>query len=140
MPRTYVDTNVIISIVEAATPLAPAQMQFLKSVDTGKTEAITSELTLAECLVKPLAERNAAAVAAYLAFLDGRPNFPVIPISRGILLSAARLRGERGLKLPDAIHLATATACGCTVFLSDDRRIKSLDELQIQAWATLPNP
>ena len=112
-----------------------ARARFLRLLDEGKVKALTSELTLAECLVKPFADRNAVAVSAYLEFLDGRQNFPVIPVSREILLAAARLRGKKNVKLPDAIHLATAGAFGCTVFLSNDRRLRSVDDLRILAWS-----
>jgi predicted nucleic acid-binding protein len=99
--------------------------------------AVTSELTIAECLIKPLSDRNAGTVAAYLTFLDGRPEFPVLPVSRSILLEAARLRAETGIKLPDAIHVATASAADCDVFLTYDRRVRVSAKMKIWLWDEL---
>lgn len=135
--RCYLDTNVVIAIVEAKTALTPGQMAFVEGVDTHHTKAVTSELTLAECLVKPMSDRNADAIAAYLAVLDGRPEFAVLPISRAILIEAARLRGETGTRLPDAIHLATALAAGCRVFVTNDRGIRVAAKIRIQWWNEL---
>ena len=62
--RFYIDTNVVIAIIEAPGDLTPGQAAFIDDVDRARIMAITSELTLAECLVKPMAERNAGTVAA----------------------------------------------------------------------------
>jgi predicted nucleic acid-binding protein len=48
----------------------------------------------------------------------------VVPVDRAILVRAASLGPSLGLKLPDAIHVASATATDCDVFLSNDGRIK----------------
>jgi predicted nucleic acid-binding protein len=135
--RFYIDTNVVIAIIEAPGALTPGQMAFLEDVDRGRIKAVTSELTLAECLVKPMADRNANAVEAYLTFLDNRPELPVLPVSRAILIEAARLRGETGIKMPDAIHVATALEAGCGVFVTNDRRIKVAAKIRIQWWNEL---
>lgn len=49
----------------------------------------------------------------------------VVPVDRAILVRAARPSPDLGLKLPDAIHVASAAAAGCDVLLSNDRRIKA---------------
>jgi len=136
-PRYYLDTNVVIAIVESTDALSPAQMVFIEGLDRGRLRSVTSELTLAECLVKPMADRDPDAVTAYLTFLDGRPELPVLPASRAILIEAARLRAETGIKLPDAIHMATAAAASCNVFLTNDRRVKAAAKMKIQWWDEL---
>lgn len=133
-PRYYLDTNVAISIIEASGTFGQAQRRFVERIDASEIVAMTSELTLAECLIKPLADKDAAAVKAYLTFLDGRPGFPVLPVSRDILLAAARLRADSAVKLPDAIHLATAQAAGCTVFLSNDRNLPVPQDMRLRRW------
>ena len=133
-PRYYLDTNVVISVVEGVGRLAETQTRFISGIDGATIAALTSELTLAECLVNPFADRNAAAVEAYLLFLNGRRNFPVLPITRDILTVAARLRTELGTKLPDAIHIATAEAAECSVFLTNDRGIRLPEAMKLKLW------
>lgn len=135
--RYYVDTNVVIAIVEGSEQLSDTQFEFVARVDNGECEALTSELTLAECLAKPMADRNAALVETYLHFLDNRQNFPVVPVSRTTWIAAARLRGEQGIRLPDALHLASAVETGCSVFLTNDRRIRSNERMQVTVWDEL---
>lgn len=133
----YFDTNVVIAIIEGTGPLSPAQAAILNAIDEDRLPALTSELTLAECLVKPFAERNAVAIEAFLSFLDGRPSFPTMPVTRDLLLDAARLRAETRLRLPDAIHMVTATRFGCRCFLTEDRDMKPAAGLGIISWNAL---
>lgn len=132
--RYYLDTNVVISVVEAVRRLAETQTRFITGIDGSTVEALTSELTLAECLVKPFADKNAAAVEAYLLFLNGRRILPVLPINRHILTVAARLRTELRVKLPDAIHIATAESAKCSVFLTNDRGIRLPEGMKLKLW------
>jgi predicted nucleic acid-binding protein len=55
----------------------------------------------------------------------------VVPITREVLVTAARLRAEQGLKLPDAIHAATAQLTNCQQFLTNDTRFKNLPGLPV---------
>ena len=135
MSPFYLDANVLIAIVEGAPPTAH-QTAFMQALDGNDLAACTSELSLAECLVKPYAERNDQAIEAYLEMLSGRAPLSVLPVTGALLLRAARLRAETRLKLPDAIHLATALETGCATFLSDDRGIRSMKGLKVQSWNT----
>jgi predicted nucleic acid-binding protein len=61
-----------------------------------------------------------------------RPNLRVIPVQRAILIEAARQRAtSRSLKLPDAIHVATAVILNCTTLLTNDQKFKSLSNLPV---------
>ena len=135
MAPFYLDTNVLIAIVEGTPPTAD-QTAFLQALDGGELTARTSELSLAECLVKPYAERNEQAIIAYLELLSGRASVAVEPITGAVLLRATRIRAETRLKLPDAIHLAAALETGCATFLSDDRGIRGMKGVKVQSWNT----
>jgi predicted nucleic acid-binding protein len=50
------------------------------------------------------------------------------PISRDVLYETVELRRITPLKLPDAIHLATAIAAQCAFFVSRDRDFKRMPE------------
>lgn len=127
----------IISAAEKLDSFGPAQALFFTHIDERRIEVVTSEITLAECLVKPLADKNIFAVETYMALLGEQPGLPVIPISRPILLSAAQLRAETRLKLPDAIHVATAKWADCSAFITNDRRIKEDDGMRVILWDQL---
>jgi len=133
----YLDTNVLIAIVEAAGPLTKEQSGFIARIDAGEHIAIASELALSECLVKPIADANEAAIRAYLALFDGGHTLAVMAVSRDILVEAARLRAVSRMKLADAIHFATALAASCSVFMTDDSGIRPTSDLIMQSWRTM---
>lgn len=44
---------------------------------------------------------------------------------------AARLRASYNLRLPDALQVATAVYAGCDAFLTNDRQLQRVQELQV---------
>jgi len=129
--RIYLDTNVWIYAVESYPAFIQELTVLLQSIDQGNQIAITSELSLAEVLVKPLQEQNQARQDAYKRAVVNRKNVFVIPVLRELLIDAAQVRADTGLKLPDAIHVATAVRSQCTTFLTNDERLKSLGSLHV---------
>lgn len=107
-PRVYLDTNVFIYGIEGFERFENEIGALFGAVDRGDIEAATSELTLTEALVKPFREGNATHQQIYQEALQNRASFHLVPVIRPILVEAARLRALTGLRLPDAIHLATA--------------------------------
>lgn len=125
--RVYLDSNIVIYTVEGFADYADQIQSLLKAMNTGEIVAVTSELTLAETLVKPLKDQSLAIQQAYRTFLTPTIALEVIPISRKILEDAAQLRATSKLKLPDAIQLATALREQCDSFLTNDDGFKSLN-------------
>ena len=130
--RVYLDTNIIIYALEGFAQFAPQIQPLLEAMDRGEIIAVTSELTLAETLVKPLKEQDHATQQAYRNFLTSAPVFQVIPISRKILEDAAQFQASTKLKLPDAIHLATAFQQQCDSFLTNDEVFRTLNRPQVK--------
>jgi len=129
--RIYLDTNVWIYAVESYPTFITELTALLDSIDQGYQVAITSELSLAEVLVKPLREQNQARQEAYKRAVVNRKNVFVVPVLRELLIDAAQVRADTGLKLPDAIHVATAVRSQCTTFLTNDERLKNLGSLNV---------
>ncbi|WP_183191777.1 PIN domain-containing protein [Ancylobacter tetraedralis] len=136
--RFYLDTNAFIEAVETPGRTAEAFGMVLQRAGRSNLPiaSVTSELTLAELLVKPIRDRDEALVAAYNNLLAGGGEaVATIPISLDILRDAARiLAHHKGLKLPDAIHVATAERASCTQILSSDKRLQSGTRLPV--WDT----
>ena len=120
------DSTILIHAVEgteeSSVAIACLQLVF-EHVHT--TPFIVSELLLAEVLTLQLREGNADLVRFYRRLLTDLHAMRMVPVNRSVLLEAARLRSVSALKLPDAIHLATATRAGCKAFVSLDRMIKA---------------
>jgi predicted nucleic acid-binding protein len=122
--RVYHDSNIFIYAVEGMSPAAEAVGELFDLIDAAKTTAVSSDLTLAELLVRPLELGRDDLVGIYAELLQPSPGLTVSPIDRAVLIAAAHLRTQRGLRLPDATHVATALASSCELFVSNDRKIK----------------
>ena len=122
--RCYLDSNALIAIFERSTPLDPGQRGFLLAIGDGSVWCVTSELAVAECLVKPLRDENDDLAGLYLDFIDNQLSARPVQIDRFVLTSAARARGKSNMKPPDALHVAAAQIAGCEVFVSEDKGIR----------------
>lgn len=117
----YLDSNVFIYLIESPVAKYPLLFKFMQLVEQGSISAVTSDLTFGELLVKPYAE-DAALANTYFELSSNSHVLKLAPVNREIILHAARLRSlKKGLKLPDAIHLATAEHAGCDAVLTNDR-------------------
>ena len=123
-PLVYFDANVFVAAFESVGAHSDHAWWILQAVEDGHIAATTSELTLAELLVKPMEGGMTDLVEAYKSIVASGPNFDVLPVSRDILVDAAAVRAHRrSIKLPDAVHIASARSASCGFFVSEDRRM-----------------
>jgi predicted nucleic acid-binding protein len=121
--RVYFDTNVFIYGVEGGDSWRPLWGALWGMAQGGQMQVVSSELTLAEALVQPIRTVNREAQRELGSLLVPSEVLALIPISRPILLEAARLRALHQLEMPDAIHAATAKAGRCQYFLTNDKKL-----------------
>ncbi|MDD2373358.1 MAG: PIN domain-containing protein [Syntrophomonadaceae bacterium] len=127
--RVYLDTNIFIYAVEGYAEYRDVLTELFEKIDQGTIKAISSELTLAEILVKPIMEQNHKAQDIYQQVLQTSNGLEMVPVNRDILIEAAKIRAQSGHKLPDAIHLGTACLHNCNIFLTNDKRIRGIAEV-----------
>jgi predicted nucleic acid-binding protein len=131
-PRVYLDANVFITAMETPGARSDHAWWIIRSVEEGDIAGMTSEITLAEVLVKPMQMGNAELVAAYQEMIMPGARFDVLPVSRDILVGAAGLRARRtSIRLPDAIHIASALTASCRFMVTDDRQLHSVEDVKV---------
>lgn len=129
--RIYLDTNAWIYALEGFSEFRAELTLLFEQMQAGALMGVTSELTLAELLVKPYRDEDEAQQARYKKAISNRKNFFIVPVLRDLLIDAAAVRAATQLKLPDAIHAATALRANCTTFLTNDRQLKKLTDIPI---------
>ena len=120
MGLTVLDAGVVIAALDADDAHHAAAVNALREARTQGDRLVVPASAYAEALVGP-SRRGADAVATLDAFLDALPA-SVEPASREVARGAASLRAVhgRGLRLPDALVLATATVLGADLVLTTD--------------------
>lgn len=130
--RVYFDVNVFIYALEPTLDMQAyfaTVTQLFQMAVAKQIVAITSELTLAEALVGAY-KNNTPLIALYEEMISDRAELSVYPIDRKILTTAALLRSQHRTALADAIHVATALNHGADFFITQDKRLQTVDGLQ----------
>lgn len=127
-PVVYLDANPVIYAMEGEPEVSSPVQTLLKALRERPGLGITSELTLAEVLAPSKGRKRPPQLKRrYLDLLVWSDFIGLQPVSRDILYETANLRATRAtakLRLPDAIHLATAIRAGCRYFVSGDKGIR----------------
>lgn len=126
--EVYLDSDILIYSVETHARYWPLLEPLWQTAKAAIFSIISSELAVLETLVGPLRSGDSLLLTAYDQVFQA-PEVSLVPISRGILHEAARLRATiAGLRTPDAIHAATGSG-RCVMFLTNDvgfRRVPGL--------------
>jgi len=128
--RLFLDTAPVIYHVEGAAAYQPLTDFVFQRISNGTCEAATSPITLAECLVHPFQQRDVALVQQFRQVLTTEAHTRYTSLDAAAE-SAAELRARYNLSLTDAFQIAAALAAGCDAFLTNDLRLKRVQELAI---------
>lgn len=139
--RVYLDANIFIYALEGYPGFVEVLNELFTAIDNGQLQAVTSELSLAEVLIKPMMDNNAGFQDAYQKMIETSQALYVAPVSREILIRAASLRASNAaIKLPDAIHAATAQACHCQTIITNDKQLRVLAGLTVILPSDITRP
>ncbi len=122
--KIYLDTNIFIYVVEGHPTYAQPLMELFERLELDAVQAVTSELTIAEVLVKPLIDNRSSLVETYKSLLGPGSGIQTLPIDRNTLLLSSQTRAQFGGRAFDAIHVATAMMARCSCFITNDASIR----------------
>lgn len=125
-----VDTAPIIYLLEDHPRFLDRFIGLFEAEAAGQVHIAISTITLAEVLTGPLRTGQAALAQRYEKALA---RFTIVPVSSAVAVLAASMRARYGLKLPDALQLATALEIGAVALVTHDRdfaRVEGLDILR----------
>ncbi len=122
MSRIFFDTNLFIYMIEDTGERAARVRRIVERMSERGDELLTSTLTLAEVLAKPVEAGDDDIADRYEKLLSS-PGISVIDFNRPAARLYARLRQDKTLKAPDAIQLACAGSAGCDLFITNDDRL-----------------
>lgn len=123
-----VDSAPIIYTLEANEHFAAHFAPMFQRHANGELLLAVTTITIAEVLTGPLKAGDELLARRYRAVLEA---WQVVDVTSDIAESAARLRGQYGLKLPDAIQLAGALAINADALVTHDRDFTAVRGLRV---------
>lgn len=123
--RILLDTSTLIAFHSSAEQVHSLARHLLGRVeeDSDPLTGYFSVVSAAELLVRPY-QRGASELALMQAFLAGFPNLMALPMDLSVASQAAAIRAASGVRLPDAIIMATGITSGCEAIVSNDEQWK----------------
>lgn len=120
----YVDTNILIYLLEKHEPYSTLVAEALEAHATGDNAFVTSTISVTEFL--------AGTTAANLATLRAIPRLHFVALDEALAEQAALLqRKTKGLQLGDAIHLAAALQQQAEQFFTNDKQLAGIAKAYI---------
>ncbi len=135
--RLALDSAPIIYFVEAHPRYDALVTAIFENIAAGKIEAITSTLTLTEVLALPMEKQQFDLCQTYKKLLTSAEHFTLVNIGNEIAEHAASLRAHYRLRTPDALQVATAIASDCQAFLTNDKNLSRITDIQVIVLETL---
>lgn len=129
--RLFLDTAPVIYFVERNPTYTDRVRPVFGRIDDGLLTAVTSPVTLAECLVHPYRLSLPALARDFTDLITRGRNTQFAPIDQETAAAAARIRARYNLSLADALQAALALSWDCDAFLTNDSAFKRVTGLNV---------
>lgn len=116
-----VDTNIILNAKNSSELHSAYSSQLLDMIEDGSVLGVISTVSIAELCTGYYSQQDMRGKEEFLAHLISTRRFEVVELSTEIADTAAKIRHETGLRLPDAIIVATGVVRGAQYFVTNDR-------------------
>lgn len=125
------DTAPFIYYIEDVVPYADLLDPVFSLLENHALRAVTSTATFAEILTKPFADKNFALADEIKFTLKSFSSLSVTSIDEKLAEAAALIRARYAIRLPDALQVAAAIQGEATLFLTNDKRVKKVDAIEV---------
>jgi predicted nucleic acid-binding protein len=128
--RIALDASPLIYLLDGDGPRADIAAAIVDAIADGVIQGAIASVGLSEVLVGWAIRGDGPAFERVADSIRGL-GLDIVDLDPGIAEDAAWIRGRTGIGLADAIHLASAIDAEATAFITNDRRIPALRDLEI---------
>jgi predicted nucleic acid-binding protein len=125
------DTAPFIYYIEDVAAFADLLEPVFGLLENHSLRAVTSTVTFAEILTKPFADKNFFLADEIKFTLKSFSSLSVASIDEKLAEVAALIRARYTIRLPDALQIAAAIQGQATLFLTNDKRTKKVDAVEV---------
>lgn len=122
-PRVILDTNVLLKVYNRE-PGHESVVEILDQVETGKTMAAISTVTIAEVAVGYHTSGDEAGLKNFILRLRSTGEYTIVDVDIELAGLAGKIRAKTGMRLPDAIIAASGVISGASHVITEDKKFK----------------
>lgn len=130
--KLFLDACSIIYLIESQQEQGCHARLLVNQALQTKTQLAVSRLSFLECRVLPLKTQNAKLLDYYDRFFR-LPGLEIVELDANVIDIATELRANHpgALRTPDAIQLACAITSGTNQFLTGDKKLAAIQEVEV---------
>ena len=118
------DTNILLNAKNADEQYSAYSLQILDAIEDGSMQGVISVISMAELYTGYYTKGDKKGKEELHAHLISTKGFVIVDLDLGISDAAARIRADTGLRLPDAVIIATGLAKGSQYVVTHDKELK----------------
>ena len=127
----FLDSAPVVYYVERNSQFFAQARLFFQRINAGEITAVTSPITVAECLFYPYKLSHNILIQAFRSLLIQGTDTHFVPIDAQIADQSAQLRAQYNLGFADALQMATALQANCDAFLTNDKKLKRVQNIKV---------
>ncbi len=135
MNKVFLDSNIFIYFFEGRNEFVAKAEKLISGLESSGQESVTSVITLAETLVKPMRDGNLELVEKYKQVFLYFPGLKVEVIDEKAAIKASEFRAKYGFRLMDSLQLSTAIHNRCDIFWTNDKNKEKCREIKVMILA-----
>lgn len=129
--RVFLDSAPVIYFVERHPVYCRILEPVFMRLEAKDLIAVTSPITLAECLVLPMRLERMEVIEAFLEIVGGERSAVFVPLRRDTARMAADIRSRYNLTLTDSFQVAAALQGNSDALLTNDRDLSKVTDLRV---------
>jgi predicted nucleic acid-binding protein len=126
-----VDTSPFIYLWECHPRYQALASELFEHLKRPGVQGVTSIITLIESCVHPRRNGRYDLVQAYENALLHSRQVRTMPVDAVLARRAVDLRASYGIRVPDALQIAASLEAGATAFVTNDKRLARVQEIQV---------
>jgi predicted nucleic acid-binding protein len=127
--KTVLDTNIFLNVINQEEPFFRDSSALLDLVDDGRLFGVVSAISVAELSVGYYAAGDEAGLRRFLRHLLASENYKLVDVDSNVAELAGKIRTETGLRLPDALIIASGLKAGADSVVTSDEGFKRAEKI-----------
>jgi predicted nucleic acid-binding protein len=127
--KAVLDTNIFLNVINQEEPFFSDSSALLDLVDDGRFFGVVSTISVAELSVGYYAAGDEAGLRRFLLHLLSSENYQLVDVDSNVAELAGKIRNETGLRLPDALIIASGLKAGADRVVTGDEEFKRAEKI-----------